>query len=365
MNIFNKDGFVWWIGVVEDRMDPEKCGRVRVRIYGYHTDDKTLLPTRDLPWAIPITPIYSASISGIGSAPLGPVEGTWVLGFFLDGNDMQQPAIFGTISTKVTGKVYEQTEGAPSAPPVPPVVNSNQGGVVDSSGNPVLDGSGQPIRTGIPSVPGWYLGKTSERYESEGKGPGTINNYSNSGDLGGASYGTYQFASYLPAVMPNGKHRPNNKKSPLKDYLNKSKFKDKFLNLEPATSSFDSMWTSLASSNKNEFNQDQHDFIEETYYKVMLANLKRKNLDLSSFGPGVQDLIWSTAVQLGPNRTDIFLNPLEGKSTLTDKDIITLVSNYKINNVALYFKSSSNAIQNGVKSRWIQEKNDLLSLVTA
>ena len=90
MNIFNKDGFIWWIGVVEDRMDPEKSGRVRVRIYGYHTDEKELLPTKDLPWAVPITPITSAAISGIGSAPLGPVEGTWVIGFFLDGADMQQ-----------------------------------------------------------------------------------------------------------------------------------------------------------------------------------------------------------------------------------------------------------------------------------
>jgi hypothetical protein len=81
--IFNKDGFNWWIGVVEDRMDPEKMGRCRVRIYGYHTDSKIILPTKDLPWATPIQPITSAAISGIGSSPLGPVEGTWVIGFFL------------------------------------------------------------------------------------------------------------------------------------------------------------------------------------------------------------------------------------------------------------------------------------------
>jgi hypothetical protein len=98
--IFNKDGFNWWIGVVEDRMDPEKLGRCRVRIFGYHTDSKIILPTKELPWATPIQPITSAAISGIGSSPLGPVEGTWVIGFFLDGEDMQQPAIFGTISTK-------------------------------------------------------------------------------------------------------------------------------------------------------------------------------------------------------------------------------------------------------------------------
>ena len=38
MNIFNKDGFIWFIGVVESRTDdPLKAGRCRVRIYGYHS----------------------------------------------------------------------------------------------------------------------------------------------------------------------------------------------------------------------------------------------------------------------------------------------------------------------------------------
>ena len=32
--------FVWWQGVVEDRIDPLMLGRCRVRILGYHTDDK-------------------------------------------------------------------------------------------------------------------------------------------------------------------------------------------------------------------------------------------------------------------------------------------------------------------------------------
>ena len=41
------DGFVWFVGVVEDRNDPSKLGRVRVRCLGYHTADKTLIPTED------------------------------------------------------------------------------------------------------------------------------------------------------------------------------------------------------------------------------------------------------------------------------------------------------------------------------
>ena len=155
MKIFNRDGFIWWIGVVEDRFDPEKAGRVRVRIYGYHTDDKTLLPTEDLPWAVPILPITSASMSGVGITPLGPLEGTWVLGFFLDGADMQQPAIFGTISTKVAPSTFIQNK------PPEALKNRNDGILKDSQGQSVLDQSGSPVRTGVPAVEGWELGKVS------------------------------------------------------------------------------------------------------------------------------------------------------------------------------------------------------------
>ena len=42
-----KDGFVWWNGVVENRKDPLFLGRCKVRILGWHTEDKSMLPTKD------------------------------------------------------------------------------------------------------------------------------------------------------------------------------------------------------------------------------------------------------------------------------------------------------------------------------
>jgi hypothetical protein len=36
-------------------------------------------------------------VSGVGQTPLGSVEGTWVVGFFQDGADAQQPIIIGTL----------------------------------------------------------------------------------------------------------------------------------------------------------------------------------------------------------------------------------------------------------------------------
>jgi len=90
--------FTWWTGVVEDRIDPLKLGRCRVRILGYHTDKKDIdnIPTNTLPWATPSQPITSAAMNGIGSTSMGPVEGTWVFGFFRDGKDAQDPVMIGT-----------------------------------------------------------------------------------------------------------------------------------------------------------------------------------------------------------------------------------------------------------------------------
>ena len=92
-----RNGFTWFVGVVEDRNDPKYLGRVRVRCLGLHTENLEKLPTADLPWAHPMNPITSATISGVGQTPLGPVEGTWVVGFFSDGGEAQTPIIMGTL----------------------------------------------------------------------------------------------------------------------------------------------------------------------------------------------------------------------------------------------------------------------------
>jgi len=92
-----KNGFQWFVGVVEDRQDPQTLGRLRVRCLGYHTEDLNKLETKDLPWAHVMNPITSATVSGLGQSPLGAVEGTWVVGFFQDGADAQQPIIIGTL----------------------------------------------------------------------------------------------------------------------------------------------------------------------------------------------------------------------------------------------------------------------------
>ena len=91
------NGFLWFTGVVEDRNDPNKVGRVRVRALGHHTSNTTILPTADLPWAHCMLPSTSAGISGLGQSATGLVEGSWVLGYFRDGNERQEMIVLGTL----------------------------------------------------------------------------------------------------------------------------------------------------------------------------------------------------------------------------------------------------------------------------
>lgn len=83
--------FVWFVGAVEETMDdPSQLGRVRVRIVGFHPTAE-ILPTADLPLA----PVLNG-----GTAKM--VKGQMVLGFFLDGEEAQQPCILGTLGGAVS-----------------------------------------------------------------------------------------------------------------------------------------------------------------------------------------------------------------------------------------------------------------------
>ena len=128
-----KDGFVWFVGVVEDRNDPQQLGRVRVRCLGYHTEDLTQLPTADLPWAHVMHPVTDPSIHGMGTTPSFLLEGTWVIGFFRDSMEKQQPVIMGSLPG-VPQKPADYRAGFND----PRSAKSTQ---VDSQGKPVYAGA--------------------------------------------------------------------------------------------------------------------------------------------------------------------------------------------------------------------------------
>ena len=80
-------------GIVEDRNDPLKIGRVRVRVHSYHSADKGKIATPDLPWSHVIMPVTTAGLGGFGNQH-SLVEGTTVFGFFRD-YDMQDFVVLG------------------------------------------------------------------------------------------------------------------------------------------------------------------------------------------------------------------------------------------------------------------------------
>ena len=115
-HFLGRDGFVWWLGVValpessksstsdlsaKKDKQPLYYNRVKVRIFGYHTKDGGQLPDADLPWAHILVPPGSAN----GQLSQGQAHqyrgGETVFGFFLDGDDAQQPVIIGALYKEI------------------------------------------------------------------------------------------------------------------------------------------------------------------------------------------------------------------------------------------------------------------------
>ncbi len=94
-------------GVVEDRADPLKIGRVRVRVRGHHTADKQFIATPDLPWSHVIMPVTTPGLTPFGSNH-SLVEGTDVFGFFRD-EEMQEFVVIG-VQQGITQDGYKEDE---------------------------------------------------------------------------------------------------------------------------------------------------------------------------------------------------------------------------------------------------------------
>ena len=96
----------FYYGIVEDRNDPLKVGRVRVRVHGLHTDNKSLISTPDLPWSQVLIPTTSAGLSGFGHGH-GLVEGTSVFGMFRD--DERQDFLVLGVALGINQTGYKET----------------------------------------------------------------------------------------------------------------------------------------------------------------------------------------------------------------------------------------------------------------
>lgn len=110
------ENFTWWVGQVQadggkklnedgtnsPYKDKNVSNRVKVRIVGYHEPRFEILPVEDLPWAQVMMPPTVPQSSGYGTSHQLAL-GSWVIGFFMDGLNCQQPIVMGVIGNIDTG----------------------------------------------------------------------------------------------------------------------------------------------------------------------------------------------------------------------------------------------------------------------
>jgi hypothetical protein len=147
----------------------------------------------------------------------------------------------------------------------------------------------KPADTASPRPSADKLGSVSERFESGGRGPGTVS--SGSGDPGGVSYGTYQLSSNagtLTAFL----------KAEGKPWI------ARFGDTKPGSGPFSTVWKAIAGAEKEAFGAAQHKFIERTHYRPSVeAVLATKGLDLDLRHTAVREAVWSISVQHGGAKT--------------------------------------------------------------
>jgi RHS repeat-associated protein len=178
------------------------------------------------------------------------------------------------------------------------------------------------------------LGVLSKKYESNGK-PGTISG--GGGDIGGASYGAYQFASAYDVPYNFVQWLQNNNKL-MYEELYESYIKDG----KKYGSNFNSSWKSIAENNSDEFLQLQHGYTKASYYDVTIASLQSKGFDITGHSVALKNVIWSRSVQHGP--------------VSAAKVIMTAFNNLDYNNVSeeelitAIYKESGATVSFGKKS---------------
>lgn len=140
------------------------------------------------------------------------------------------------------------------------------------------------------------LGTLSARYEASG--PGHIS--TGAGDLGGKSYGSYQFAS----ASDGPKHffewcqaSENTYYKQIGDRLHAAYYNGG----AGYGSNFDAEWRKLAEENSAGFEQAQRNYVRRGYYDPIVARIESAvpGFDMDNYSIALRNVFWSRAVQHG------------------------------------------------------------------
>ena len=158
-----RDGFIWWIGqVASDSWKENIVGstnqttqeyvssqpgfgyRYQVRIMGYHTADDNLLPRDQLPWASVMYPITAGGGGGNYWTTPNIRMGNFVYGFFMDGEDAQQPVIMGILAYNQYQELKKENPNLPGFTPFLGVPNKGPGSTISVYGASIeTEGKGE------------------------------------------------------------------------------------------------------------------------------------------------------------------------------------------------------------------------------
>ncbi|CAG7658638.1 RHS repeat-associated core domain-containing protein [Paenibacillus allorhizosphaerae] len=208
------------------------------------------------------------------------------------------------------------------------------------------------------------LGILSKKYESKGK-PGTISG--GGGDVGGASYGAYQFASTFNVPLSFAKWLEGKND----DYYNRliTSYKG---DGNKYGAKFNSTWEAIANENNSAFLQLQHDYTKVMYYDITTSKLKKDiGFDANQHSFALKNVIWSRSVHHGATGgANVIKTALSGLdiNSASEEEIIRAIyaeSGSGSKNNLKYFSGNSAGIQAGVWQRLnVDELNDALKMLS-
>lgn len=211
----------------------------------------------------------------------------------------------------------------------------------------------RPHPTGSVSV----LGKLSAKFETGGRGPGTVS--TGKGDKGGVSYGSYQMASKLGVVAR------------FLSQLDPS-FRGKFGSLKPGTAAFTAVWKQIAAAEPAQFQELQHNFIKKSHFDPLVGKIKSQDgWDVTARSHALQDVIWSTSVQHGGASSipHVAFASLGIKPDHPEFDKRVIVAIYaergrrRGDGKLAHFSGNSADVQKGVANRFRSEESDALKML--
>jgi hypothetical protein len=207
------------------------------------------------------------------------------------------------------------------------------------------------------SKPVQGIGNLSAYFESGEKGPDAIGYDSK----GGTSYGTFQISSKAGTMQ----HFVDYLSERAPSWAQKLKAAGQ-ANTGGRSGKMPDAWKKIAAEDPTGFSRMQYDFIEKTHYQPAAEEIaERTGVNIAQYPKAVQEVLWSTAVQHGPNGAAKIFSKAIGRSQAPNGGIEKaqlIKSVYSMR--AGQFGSSSSDIRASVQNRFKREGRIALAMLS-